>query len=196
MMKIVNIFLISIAIFLYCVFSLAGSLHAEDNKFYHINLFYEQGKLKLKNIAVFQGYIPQEPQEGDYRVELMSISGTTLYTDHFQIPLSIHGEQIDTRTGKSIPTSLNIESTDVRLSIPYFSKGKVANIYDLGDRKVLVIPVQQFAEVTPTPNPPQKFVPTVEKKSGGDSLFLFLGLGSLVVAGAGLFIYWQVKRRN
>lgn len=171
---------------------MASSLYAFESRFYHANLSYEQGKLGLKGVKVFQGYIPHEPQKGDYRVELISLSGNTLYSDRFQIPLAIHGEQIDVKTGESVPTSLNVENIDISLSIPYSSEGQVINIYDFRNTKILDIPVIGFAQVTPTPSkPPQTSV--LDQPSAKIILALvIIGLVVLVI----VFLFRKFKKNR
>lgn len=148
-----SLFLLNIAIFLFgsLLFLFSNPTFAQEAKFYHVNLSYDAGKIELKDIAVFPGEISQIPQEGEYRFELVSLTGTILYTDHFDIPLSIHGERIDPNTGEFVSRTITTDNTEIVLNIPYSPNGKTINIYGSSNSKVLEVPVIGFAQITPSP---------------------------------------------
>lgn len=182
-------FLINTVLFL---FLSAGSIFAQESKFYHINLLYDKGKIELKNIAVLPGEISQVPQEGEYMAELISLSGTSLYNDHFQVPLSIHGEDIDPKTGQFTSKTIKTDNTQIILNIPYFPTGEMINIYDSQNTKILDIPVIGFAKVTPTPS---KSPETSVLDKPNAKIFLILVVGGIVAfALISFFIYLKFKK--
>lgn len=181
-----TIFLSNIAIFLFgsLLFLFPNPTSAQESKFYHLILSYDAGRMELKNIAVLPGEISQVPQEGDYRFELISNTGTVLYTDRFDVPLTIHGETIDPKTGEFVSTSVNLDKAEIVINIPFSEDGKVINIYDANNAKVLEIPVEAFSEAS--------------KPSGIKSVFtkfdpkmiLILVIGGIVVI-ASVFVLFR-----
>lgn len=149
----INFFKTSILVLLLSIFSFVfpNLVIGQESKFYNANLLYDKGKIELKDIAVLPGEISQIPQEGEYKFELISFAGTILYTNHFNVPLSIHGEEIDPTTGQFISKTIKTDNVEFILNIPYFPIGKSINIYDSKNINVLEIPVIGFAQVTPTP---------------------------------------------
>ncbi|MBI2028787.1 MAG: hypothetical protein HYT07_04225 [Candidatus Levybacteria bacterium] len=183
-----NIFLLKISLFLFSLLFVINPVSAKESKFYHINLLYDKGNIELKNIAVLPGEISQVPQEGEYIVELISGVGTTLYIDHFQIPLTIHGEEIDPETGEFTSISVNLDSTEIVLNIPFFPDGKVINIYDSQNTKVLEIPVEGFSKA-PDISSKTSFFDKANTK-----IFLTLIIGGLVVLGT-FFVTARIRKR-
>lgn len=149
----IRFFKLTIFILLFNFFSfvLPNSIIAQESKFYTLNLLYDKGEIELKDIAVLPGEISQVSQEGEYKFELVSFDDKILYNNHFNIPLSIHGEEIDPKTGQFISKTIKTDNVEFILNIPYFPIGKVINIYDSQNTKILEIPVIGFSQVTPTP---------------------------------------------
>lgn len=143
-----KIFIINVTVFLFSISFIANVASAQESKFYHMNLSYNAGKVELKNIAVLPGEISQVPQEGEYRFELISNKGTVLYSDRFSVPLVIHGETIDPETGEFKSTSVALDKTEIVINIPFSENGKVINIYDARNAKVLEISVVAFSEAS------------------------------------------------
>lgn len=154
----IRFFKLFILILLLSVFFLffPNLIIAQESKFYNINLLYDKGKISLENIAVLPGDISKPSKEGDYRIELISLSGSSLFTDYFQIPLSIHGDEFDPKTGQFVAKIIKTDNAEIIVNIPYFPDGKAINIYDSQNTKVLEIPVIGFAQVTPTPSKPHE----------------------------------------
>ena len=190
MNKIIFISVFVLFFILFPVFSFA-----QGSKFYQLSLNYNKDNIALKSIVVLPGEISQVNLGGSYKIKLLSFSGSVLYQSNFDVQTSIHGEDFDYTTGKVTPRNIDVDNLDFILTIPYFPTGKEIDVYDSKNTKILTIPVQQFAEVTPSPTPAQKFVPTVAKKSGGDNLFLFLGLGVLPL-GIGAIAYWHWRSKK
>lgn len=181
-------FLINTVLFL---FLSAGSIFAQEGKFYHVNLLYDKGKIELKNIAVLPGEISQVPQEGEYKFELISFSDRVLYTNSFEFPLSIHGEDIDPKTGQFISKTVKTDNTEVIVNIPYFPDGEMINIYDSRNTKLLEIPVIGFAQITPTPS---ISITSISEKQN-TKIFLIPILGGLIAV-ISIFVYLRFKNRK
>lgn len=193
-----NTFSINILLFLFSIlfFAFPNSVLAQQSKFYQLSLSYTQGKLELKSITVLPGTISQIPKEGEYKLELLSISGSSLYVNRFKTPSSyIHGEEIDSQTGRFVTKTIKKDEVGIYLSVPYFSNGKQINVYGQNGTKVLEIPVIAFAEVTPTPiaPTPQYKVTKLEK---GISMPWIIGGGILFILfiSAGVFVYPRFKK--
>lgn len=187
----IRLFSLSLIIFF---FVFLGNVYAQD-RFYHLNLFYSKGELELKSLAVIPSENPQAFQEGEYRLELNSFNKELLHTNRFQITLLTHGEEIDPETGKFISKTLAQDSSEISLRIPYFPNGKEIDIYDPDNKKILTIPVAQFAEITPTPiSPtPQYKITKLEK---GISTPWIIGGGILFIlfVSTGVFVYIRFKK--
>lgn len=190
-MRIINVLLTCITILFLGIFFFNNSIYAEEEggRFYHVNLLYEDGKLDLKKIEVFKGYIIQPSQKGDYKVELLSFSERVLHIDYFNVSLATYGEQIDIRTGKSIPTSFNVDTADINLSIPYSSDGKVINVYDANNAKVLEIPIAAFSEAS------KPFGIKSVFSNFDPKLILILVIGSIVII-ASVFVLFRGRFRR
>lgn len=148
----IRFFKLSILILLLNIFFLSfpNLIIAQESKFYNINLLYDKGEIELTNIAVLPGDISKPSKEGEYRIELISLSGSSLFTDYFQIPLSMHGEEFDSKTGQFVAKIIKTDNAEIIVNIPYFPDGEKINIYESQNTKVLEIPVIGFAQVTPT----------------------------------------------
>lgn len=112
---------------------------------------------------------------------MISNKGIVLYKDHFSVPLVIHGETIDPKTGESQSTSVNLDKTEIIINIPFSEEGKVINIYDANNARVLEIPVAAFSEAS--------------KPSGVKSIFgkfdpkvLLVIVGGAIVVFASIFV--------
>ena len=125
-----KVFFFIIAIFLIELF-LPSSSFAQSGKFYQLTLNYDKGNLKLNEVVVYPGEISVVNPGGSYKVELLSLSNTSLYTTNFEITTSFHGEEFDYTTGKVTSRSITVDNTDVVINIPYFPNGKEINVYDL-----------------------------------------------------------------
>lgn len=188
-------------VFLFIVLSvvailLSGIAFAQENKFYQLALTYSKGNIKAKDVIVLPGDISKINSGGDYRIELMSFSNTSLYKTNFDIPTSFHGEEFDYTTGKVTGKETTLDTLDLVLNVPYFSNGKKIDVYDPKSVKILTIPVQHFAEITPTPiSPtPQYKVTKLEKGIGGT--WIIAGGILLFVTIAGGLIYLRFKNRG
>lgn len=172
-----------------------NSAFAQQGKFYNLSLAFNNGSLGFKNVVVLPGDISQANLGGSYNLQLLSFSNALLYKTNFDIQTTIHGEDFDYATGKTTSKSLELDNVDFIINVPYFPNGKEIDVYDPQNKKVLVVPVQQFAEVTPTVIPTQSFTPTAEKKSGGLDPILITGVLSFA-AGVILLLFWQFKKKK
>lgn len=185
------IFISNIALIIFSFFFFPSPTFAQENKFYNVNLLYDKGKIDLKNIAVLPGEISQVAQEGEYRFELASLAGTILYSNRFEVPLSIHGEEIDPATGGFVSRTITQDQANIVVNVPYFPNGKEIDIYDPENKKILTIPVQHFAEITPSPTP--VFKPALAENNGGGNILLYIGLGALGF-GVAYAVYLKFKK--
>lgn len=122
---------------------------AQQDKFYQLDLFYDNGAIQLKNITVLPGSISRTTQEGDYEIKLSAFSNNILYTSSFSIPLSIRGEEFDLATGTFASKAIQSDKLNFTLNVPYSSSGKTINIYYPNSTKVLKIDVGYFAQTCP-----------------------------------------------
>lgn len=160
-------------------FLFLNKVYAEE-KFYYVKLLYNQSKLALENVSVLPGSISQTQQGGNYRFDLLSLNGKSLYSNKFIIPFYLLRQQTE---------------GEIVLTAPYFSDGKEISVYDVKNIKILEIPVIQFAAITPTPiSPTPEFKVTKLEKGidlpwivGGVILFLAIGVISI-------FIYSRLKK--
>lgn len=194
----VNMLMLKIALFALAglLFFTHPAVFAQENRFYKLNLVYTQGKLALENVAVFPGSISTVSREGNYRYELLSLTGSSLYRDYFSIPSSTRSVRIfDPETGEFTFEVLKDDIVSVTLGIPYFPNGKEIDIYDSNNTKILKIPVIQFAKITPTPT--QALNPTLAKDGGGNKTILYIGLGGLVFGVAfAVYLFRQSRRKS
>lgn len=193
-----NVTMLKISLFIvtFLFFLFSASAFAQESRFYKLNLVSTQEKLQLKDIAVFPGSISAVPSKGDYRYDLLSFTGLVLHSDHFNVPPSTRSIRIfDPETGNSTFESIEQNSISITLGIPYFPNGKEIEVYDPQNKKILTIPVVQFAEITPTPiSPtPQYKVTKLEK---GISVPWIIGGGILlfVIIAIGIFVYLKFKK--
>lgn len=176
--------------FLFFLFSASG--FAQEGRFYKLNLVNTQEKLQLKDIVVFPGSISTVSTQGNYKYELLSLTGSSIYANHFDIPPSTRSIRIfDSQTGQSTFETVKEDSVSIVLAIPYFPNGKEIGIYDSQDKKVLTIPVGHFAEITPSPVPPI----VVTKLEKGSNTLLYVGLGGLVF-GIAFVAYLFIQSRK
>lgn len=122
---------------------------AQQDKFYQLDLFYDNDTIQLKNIIVLPGSISQATQKGNYEIKLSAFSSNILYTSSFSIPVSIRGEEFDPATGTFASKVIQSDKLNFTLNIPYFSNGKTINIYYPNSTKVLKIDVGYFAQTCP-----------------------------------------------
>lgn len=192
------------------------------NKFYQLSLIYNNGDIQLKNISVLPGDISQAPQEGNFKIELVSFSNSILYKSSFDIPSSVHGEEFNFTTG-AITKSLqaDLSTVDFVLNVPYFSNGKQINIYNANGSRSLEVMVLQFAKTCgdnicqPQENYelcPQDCPPPIKDKTYCNStkgsnnpacktlksklnanLPLVAG-GVIIILVAATLIYWRIKK--
>lgn len=185
------IFLAAVFFFSIFLFVLSGSVFAQQSRFYHLDLLYDKGKLEVKTVTVLPGSISQVPKQGEYQFELVSFAGTSLYRNRFQILLSIHGEEIDPKTGRLISKTIEQDNAEIILNAPYFPNGKQIVIFDQSGTKVLEIPVVAFAKLTPSPAK----IPAAKKTEKEVSLPLILGGFFVLVAIIGLG-YWILRKKS
>lgn len=165
---------------------------ADEGKIYQVNLFYENlfydnGKIKITDILVGFGFVAQ--QEGNYKqlykVKLISSTNEELYSASFNIPIFVHGDEIDPVTGDFKGSVVQLDQVNFSLTVPYFENGKTIYIYDSNNTKILAADVSSFAEVCSDS--------TCEQ----DNTFLIVliggGLGAIVLV---LIIYVILKRKR
>ncbi len=117
-----------------------------NNNIYLITLNYKkivtsQGiaiadSLSLVSIIKTQGIVSAEGV-GTYRLEIVSNNNQVLSSIKFNPPET----QSSNKVGK-----VGISNTDFTISVPFFENGKLINIYNSHDKKVLEIPVDAFQE--------------------------------------------------
>ncbi len=190
-------FLLSTTFFFFSFITLVFpyTVHAQVSKFYNLTLLYTQGKFEQKSISVFPGEISEAIQQGDYRVELLSLTGKILYSNHFQASLFVHGEEIDPKTGQFVARTVQQDNAEIIVNIPYSTDGKEIDIYDMDNKKILTIPVGYFAEVTPTPiSPTPEFKVTKMEKGIGIPWVIGGGILIFVITAVGLIVYFKFKK--
>lgn len=176
------------------LFLFSPTVFAQESRFYKLNLVNTQEKLKLQDIVVLPGSISTAFTQGNYKYELLSLTGSSLYTSHFNVPPSTRSVRIiDRDTGQVTFETVNEENVVITLGIPYFRNGKEVDIYDPENKKILTISVEHFAEITPSPTP--VFNPTLAKDNGGGNILLYIGLGSLGF-GIAYAVYLFLKSRR
>ncbi len=184
--------LIAISFFLLIFIFLVQFSYAAQDKFYLLTLTYNNGSLQLKNVNVFPGTISQANQGGNYKAELISSSDQFLYKVNFDVPTSIHGEDFDYTTGKVTSKEAPVDNVDIVINVLYFPNGKEIDIYDPQNKKILVISVAHFAEVTPSPTPP--FVVTKLEK-GLDLSWVIGGVILLfIIVTISFFVYLKYQK--
>lgn len=122
---------------------------AQQDKFYQLDLFYDNGIIQLKNAAVLPGSVSQATQKGNYEIKLSAFSNNILYASSFSIPFSIRVEEFDLATGTFASKAIQSDKLSFTLNVPYFSSGKTINIYYPNSTKVLKIDVGYFAQTCP-----------------------------------------------
>lgn len=177
-------------------FLFSAAAFAQESRFYKINLISSQGKLELKDITVLPGAISTVPNEGAYQYDLLSFTGLSLFSDHFNVLPSTRSVRVfDTETGESTSEIIKEDNVRIVLGIPYFPNGKEIEVYDPENKKILTISVEHFAEITPSPTP--VFNPTLAEDNEGGNILLYIGLGAL---GSGLayaaYLFWQSRRKD
>lgn len=144
-----NVKLLKISVLiLTCIFLLfSANVLAQESRFYKLNLVSVQGKLKLQDITVLPGSISTVPVKGDYKYELLSLEGLSLYVNNFDVPPSTRSVSLfDPDTGEVTFETVNEENVVIVLVIPYFPNGKEIDVYGSKNDKILTIPVFQFAQ--------------------------------------------------
>ena len=180
-------------VFLLIIALAANKVFAQQSNFYRLSLTYNKNSIQLKDAIVLPGDISQVNLGGSYNLQLLSFSNALLYKTNFDIQTTIHGEDFDYATGKTTSKSLELDNVDFIINVPYFPNGKEIDIYDSKNAKILTIPVQQFAEVTPTVLPTQTFKPTKVVK--GIGLPWILG-GAVLFMTISALIYWKFKKKE
>lgn len=126
-----------------------GSVAAAENELYTLSLHYDKGKLSLnKEISLSTGYAPDkktQPKEG-YRSEVLSFNDDVLYSLLFEVPNKECYDSIDIETGQWSGECVEVDKTDFILSLPYFENGKVIDIYDMDNEKVLSVSIEHLAK--------------------------------------------------
>jgi hypothetical protein len=120
----------------------------QDQSFYKVNLNYNHRDLKLESMIVLIGEVSDNKinTEGDYKLELVGLDGKKVYSTTFDFGLSIHTESINPETGEITSEEIILNETGVVLRIPYHPNGKVINIYNSDEIKILEIDVSLFAQ--------------------------------------------------
>ena len=141
-------------VLLFAAGSLCNRVHASEQRVYDLTLSYDKGAITKKSLVVTIGVftsVLNQPADG-YHLELKSFDDDkVLYSEKFSFDLI--GQQISIQGQKPFA----VEDDERELVFPYFPNGKEIDIYDSKNTKILTIPVQQFAEVTPSSTAGQVF---------------------------------------
>lgn len=120
---------------------------AQEGRFYEFTITNDQN-LSYDIVILRPGQVPVSvypPSSTTYRAELISFNRNILYTTYFSFTTEVIVENFDFETDQISGRVIAINTTNVTMSIPYFSNGKQINIYK-GNTKLLEIPVLQFAD--------------------------------------------------
>ena len=129
------------------LFSGAAISVSVDERYYMLNLHYDNGTLSLNGVSVRPGIFNAiEPGIG-YRAELLSFEGKPLSAIRFEIPLEIVADEVDLNSGKITGGTIKREIVDFIVRMKYATNGKTINIYNPENEKVLSIDVGYFAQV-------------------------------------------------
>lgn len=126
----------------------ANSVFSFENEIYWISLNYDRGDISLKDeISVKIGYAPDikmQPEAG-YKSEVVSFDNNILYSFKFRVPNMQCSDFLDPATKQVSGGCISLDQTSFVLTIPYFTAGKVINIYDMGGKKVFSTSIEHLA---------------------------------------------------
>lgn len=184
MPKIIKVLIFSILLAFVVLFP--RTIFAQTVKFYHLSLIYDKGGIRLTGIIVLPGAIAPPVKMGGYRMELVSFSNNILYKSKFDIPTAVF--------------STSDSPVDFTLNAPYFADGKQVNLYNASDKKILGIPVLQFAQTCgdnvcepqenklscpqdckPSPTPAKKLTMVDKPYDWGKFIIYLGGAGAIII---------------
>lgn len=126
-----------------------NSARSQESKIYDLRLNYDKGNISLvSEIAVRSGYAPDrqvQPETG-YKMDVLSMTDSVLYSFMFEAPNKICTDKIDPVTKALTGGCVEAEKSDFSFVIPYFENGKVINIYDPEGKKVFFASVEHLSK--------------------------------------------------
>ena len=145
-----------VTMFLILSTALIISVNAVEQQVFVLTLNYDNGVVSLDGIFVTQGFFNERTSsEGAYKLEVISFDGGVLYSERFNFNLNLFSSPLPEWFDESgeqiyIPSAeesfIVLTETTKELVIPYFPNAKQINVYDEIDKKLLEIPVLQFAD--------------------------------------------------
>lgn len=121
----------------------------QENKIYEVNLNYDKGEISLASeIIARNGYALDrkiQPEAG-YKAEVLSLADDVLYSFQFEVPNIQCSDSIDPETNQMSGSCVFLDQTNFTLVIPYFTDGKVINLYDPAGKKVFFASVEHLAK--------------------------------------------------
>ncbi len=104
---------------------------AQSQEIYFITIIFDRGEVKIKDVSKGNGYPSDEEKNlvmPYYLIELLSMSGEVLESINFNIHLEIAGAPpLSGEENISLPP---LEQTEELITIPFYSDGKILNLYD------------------------------------------------------------------
>jgi hypothetical protein len=142
---------ISILIFLVVI----SVVYAAEQQVYVLKLNYDKGLVTLDSITLTTGIfnpILNQP-DAEYRLEFITFDGGFAYVQNFNFeleiasspPLESFDEEGNPISFPSVDRPKALDKTTIELIIPYNPNGKVINIYDPNNEKILEVDVEHLA---------------------------------------------------
>ena len=129
-------------------FETAMDITEAQEQIYILKLNYNNGSLSLIDLDIGYGYVPDsnpitQPETG-YRCEVISLTDDVLYSFRFVIPNTVSSPP---PLPDQEPTGeISLDNVNFTLLIPYYSDGKLINIYDPEDILLFSIDISKFAD--------------------------------------------------
>lgn len=196
-------------LFLFSVMLLSMSVYAAMDHYYEIALHYNRGEISLQALRVLPVTSEERKENlpGGFIAEVKAAGNEVLNVTFFDVPLVVLYDFFDNGTGEATGGGiLELNETDVLLSIPYFPNAKEINIYDSSMTKKLTIDVSPYAkqgeekretEIPKEQGREEKELPSKEReetKSEEQRKYFLIGLIVLVFLLAILF--WRHFERG
>lgn len=177
-----------------------SSVSASMNRYYTIDLSYDQGNITVSKISVDPSQKIKTNAPGTYLAEVVSNNNEILNITYFSLGLTLITDEINPETGIiESGGTIELEQKEISIYVPYFENAHEINIYAPGLEQKASIDVGGFSKekAPPTTKPTE---PPKVKHDLGSGIYtpVYQTFGFYVLLGIIVFISWwfYIRKRK